>query len=88
MAGAHCTCGFTEADGRDETIGDHLLDVFAPEDDKGADGRVHLEGEVRLACLCGFSATTTGELDSHFLDVFMPVNSRGRDGVEHRGIQR
>jgi hypothetical protein len=65
-----CTCGFTEADEDDETIGDHLLRVFTPAGDKGADGRVHLEGNPGLACLCGFKASTAGELDSHFLDMF------------------
>ena len=31
MAGARCSCGFTEANGADETIVDHLLWVFTPE---------------------------------------------------------
>jgi hypothetical protein len=39
VADARCSCGFTEADGADETISDHLLEVFAPEDDMGTDGR-------------------------------------------------
>jgi hypothetical protein len=43
MINARCSRGFTEAEGVDETIGDHLLQVFTPEGDKGADGQVHLE---------------------------------------------
>ena len=31
VADVRCSCGFTEADGVDETIGDHLLRVFTPE---------------------------------------------------------
>jgi hypothetical protein len=53
MAGARCSCGFTEAAGADETLTDHLLEVFAAEDGTAADGRVHLEGEVSLFCMCG-----------------------------------
>src|SRR6185437_2741028 len=68
MTAQRCTCGFTEANADDETIVDHLLRVFTPDDDKGADGQVHLEGNRELACLCGFRAGTTGELDSHFLE--------------------
>jgi hypothetical protein len=74
MTVQRCMCGFTEADGDDETIRDHLLRVFTPEDGKGADGRVHLEGNPGLTCLCGFTADATGELDSHFLDMFAPAN--------------
>ena len=42
MAGARCSCGFIEVADADETIGDHLFEVLAPDDDKGADGHVHL----------------------------------------------
>ena len=44
LAGARCSCGFIEVADADETIGDHLFEVLAPDDDKGADGHVHLEG--------------------------------------------
>ena len=44
MAGARCSCGFIEVADADETIGDHLFEVLAPDDDKGADGHVHLGG--------------------------------------------
>jgi hypothetical protein len=36
MINARCSCGFTEAEGDDETSGDHLQRVFTPEDDKGS----------------------------------------------------
>lgn len=42
MDDVRCSCGFAEA--RDETIGDHLIEVFAPDDGKGPDGKVHSEG--------------------------------------------
>ena len=61
MAGARCSCGFTEAEGADETISDHLLEVFTPEDDKGTDGRYHLEGAPDLACACGLAAAAAAE---------------------------
>jgi hypothetical protein len=83
MADARCTCGFIEADDGNETIDDHLLAVFTPEDDKGPDGQVHLEGNPRLTCLCGFSASSAGELDSHFLEIFAPADRLDSGGVEH-----
>lgn len=61
MDDARCSCGFAEAE--DETIGDHLIEVFAPDDGKGPDGKVHLEGEASLFCMCGAGgsrATGTG----------------------------
>jgi hypothetical protein len=84
MSGQRCTCGFTEPNKEGETIADHLLRVFTPEDDKGADGRVHLEGEPRLACLCGFQADAPEELDSHFLEMFIPADRVDPGGVEHK----
>jgi hypothetical protein len=86
MTAQRCTCGFTEANADDETIVDHLLRVFTPDDDKGADGQVHLEGNRELACLCGFRAGTTGELDSHFLEMFFPADRVDPGGVEHKVI--
>jgi hypothetical protein len=86
MPGARCSCGYNEATGDDETIEDHLLWVFTPEDDKGTDGQVHLEGEAKLACLCGLRASTAGKLDSHFLEVFIPANRVDSGGVEHTVI--
>lgn len=83
MASVCCSCGFTEVTGVDEAIGDHLLRVFTPDDDKGADRRVHLEGDPGLTCLCGFRASTAAELDSHFLEMFTPADRVGADGAEH-----
>ena len=84
MTSGKCVCGFVE-DG-DQTISDHLLEAFAPEDDKGTDGLMHLEGERNLTCLCGFTAATAEELDQHFLAVFAPADAIGRDGKEHHPI--
>jgi hypothetical protein len=83
VADARCSCGFTEAEGVDVTIGDHLLEVFAPDDDKGTDGRYHLEGELGLTCVCGLAAATAAELDGHFRQAFTPADHIGRDGRRH-----
>ncbi len=82
MAGVRCSCGFIEA--VDETVADHLLEVFAPEDCRGNDGLPHLETTPDLTCSCGFAAATAGALDAHFLAVFMPADSVGPDGVIHK----
>ena len=84
MIAQRCTCGFTEAAGDDKTIGDHFLEVFTPEDDKGIDGQVHLEGDPELTCLCGFRASKTRELDVHFLEVFIPADGLDSGDVEHK----
>ena len=86
MTTQRCTCGFTEANPEGETIADHLLRVFTPEDDKAPDGRIHLEGETSLACLCGFKASEPAELDSHFLQMFSPPDQLDPSGVEHKVI--
>ena len=83
MADARCSCGFSEAG--DETITDHLLEVFAPEDCRGSDGLVHEEVRPDLTCSCGLVAATAGELDAHFLRVFTPGDLVGRDGRKHEG---
>ena len=85
MTVQQCTCGFTEAAGADETIGDHLLEVFAPDDGRGPDGLVHLEGEQALLCLCG-AGGSAADLDAHFLAVFTPADSVGRDGNKHEVV--
>jgi hypothetical protein len=69
--------------GVDELTGDHLREVFTPEDDTGPDGKVHLEGEADLFCMCGIGGSAD-KRDSHFLEVFTSADSVGRDGVEHR----
>lgn len=83
MTPAHCACGFTEAG--DEKIGDHLFEVFAPDDGRAADGLVHLEGEANLCCLCGAGGSPS-ELDAHFLAVFTPADLIGRDGEKHEPV--
>jgi hypothetical protein len=85
MTAQQCTCGFTEAAGMDETIDDHLMEAFAPEDGKGPDGKVHLEGEVALFCLCG-AGGTAADLDAHFLTMFTPADGIGRDGARHQPL--
>ena len=85
MADVQCSCGFSEVAGVDETIGDHLREVFTPVDDTGPDGKVHVEGETGLFCACGIGGSAQ-RLDSHFLEVFTPADSGGRDGVAHRPV--
>ena len=82
MTGAQCVCGFVEDEAGDETIGDHLFEVFAPEDGRAADGLVHLEGETALFCMCG-AGGSADELDAHFLAVFTPADLVSRDGRKH-----
>jgi hypothetical protein len=77
---ARCSCGFTEM--RDEEIGDHLLEVFEPDDLRGGDGLVHEEYDV-LACACGQSFAAPGEFDVHLLTAFTPADGVGRDGRRH-----
>jgi hypothetical protein len=85
MAGARCSCGFAEIAGVDETVGDHLFEVFAPQDGKGPDGLVHLEAEVNLFCLCGAGGSAE-ELDAHFLAMFIPADITSRDGRKHETV--
>ena len=86
MTSAQCVCGFTEDEAGDQTIDDHLFEVFASDDDKGADGLVHLEGNPALTCSCGLAAGTTSELDAHLLAMFTPGDVIGRDGKKHQPI--
>jgi serine/threonine-protein kinase RsbW len=83
MTTARCTCGFTEL--ADETMTDHLLAAFEPDDCMGTDGLVHEEGEP-LACACGFAASTPDDLDEHFLKSFTPAGAIGRDGHRHEAV--
>lgn len=84
MADKRCACGFTEAG--DETINDHLLEVFTPEACRGNDGLLHEEAFPALTCLCGLVAATSQEMDAHFLSMFTPAGSVGPDGVVHRTV--
>jgi hypothetical protein len=85
MSAQRCACGFTEVAGADETVQDHLVEVFAAEDGKGPDGLVHLEGEAALFCLCG-AGGSAADLDAHFLTVFTPADAIGRDGSKHQRL--
>jgi hypothetical protein len=86
MADVRCSCGFTESG--DETLTDHLLDVFVPGDSRAADGQVHEELAATSACACGVATTTPAELDQHFLAAFTPADSVGCDGVRHAQIRQ
>lgn len=80
LTAIQCLCGFTEL--ADETVTDHLLQVFVPADMAGKDGLVHEEVR-KMACLCGFAATTPEQLDGHFLAAFTPDDAIGPDGKKH-----
>jgi hypothetical protein len=86
MITAQCVCGFTEDEAGDQTLGDHLFEAFAPEDDKGPDGLVHMEGKRKLTCLCGLAAATPEELDAHLVAKFTPDDAIGGDGKKHHPV--
>jgi hypothetical protein len=86
MTDTRCSCGFTETAG--ETITDHFLEAFAPQDGLASDGLVHEEVRPDLTCTCGLVAATPGEMDAHFLRVFTPGDLIGRDGRTHEGELR
>lgn len=77
-----CSCGFTETDA--ETLTDHLLEIFTPEDNQGSDGTPHEEGSPALTCACGLTAASPEELDRHFLRAFIPPDLIGADGKWHK----
>jgi hypothetical protein len=81
MTVSRCSCGFTELD--DETMTDHLLGAFIPEDGIAGDGVLHEEGRSPHACLCGLAAATSEQLDQHYLAVFTPEDRTGLDGKVH-----
>jgi hypothetical protein len=85
MPRARCGCGFTEEVAEDYTLSDHLYEMFAPDDGKGPDGLVHLEGENALFCMCG-AGGSADTLDAHFLEVFTPADHRGSDGAAHKAV--
>lgn len=86
MSASQCVCGFIADEADDQTIADHLLEAFAPADDKGTDGLAHLEGEQNLTCLCGLVAASPEDLDAHFVAIFTPADAIGRDGKKHHPI--
>src|SRR5215510_9109708 len=79
-----CSCGYAadDADG----LSDHLLEVFTSKNDVGLDGRVHFEGDARLACACGFIAISIAELDAHFFRAFVAPGQIGQDGMRHAPV--
>jgi hypothetical protein len=87
MTAQQCVCGFTEVAGTDETIGDHLFEMFAPDADIAADGTEHLEGARDLFCLCGIGGSAE-ILEAHFLEVFTPIDLVGLDGNKHQRVTR
>jgi hypothetical protein len=80
MNATQCSCGFTELS--DESIIDHLEEVFTPADLTGNDGQVHEEREI-LQCACGWAAHSGDEFDEHLLKAFTPPNAIGKDGKRH-----
>jgi len=79
-----CSCGYAadDADG----LSDHLLEVFTSKNDVGLDGKVHFEGDARLACACGYAAITIAELDAHFFRAFVAPGRMGVDGMRHAPV--
>jgi hypothetical protein len=77
--------GCYERDLADESLTDHMLGVFAPDDATGLDGQVHEEGQLR-ACSCGVASATIAGLDAHFISAFTPADHVGRDGARHEAI--
>jgi hypothetical protein len=84
MTAPQCLCGFSELP--DESLTDHLFQVFTPDDMRGNDGRVH-EEEAALACSCGFTAIMANELDEHFRTVFTPDDAIGSDDKRHGPLE-
>jgi hypothetical protein len=80
MPVASCICGFTEL--VDESLIDHLLLAFVPDDGRVPDGQAHEEAETGH-CLCGLATAAPAALDAHFLCIFTPATSTGRDGHKH-----
>jgi len=75
-----CSCGFTPT--VDETLADHLGEMFIPDDDTDEAGQRHAETGART-CLCGHTATSGAGLDAHLLAAFTSPGHLGRDGRAH-----
>ena len=84
MTYTRCACGFAATG--DETITDHLLEVFTPQACRGNDGLLHEEAFPALTCLCGLIAATGRELDDHFIAAFTPADCTGPDGMVHKAV--
>lgn len=86
MATESCACGFVPDDSLE--LADHLNEMFTPDDDMGADGQAHQEQAGGRTCSCGYTATTTDDLDAHFRVAFPPPADRiGDDGQKHAPVQ-
>jgi len=81
ISAPRCRCGYQSDD--DTDFLDHLQEVFIPLDGITQGGQLHDEGQLRLACLCGFQAATACDLDRHFIAVFTTAGHIGLDGHEH-----
>jgi hypothetical protein len=97
MTCPQCSCGYVPNDADD--LGDHLLEMFIPEDAIGADGCVHdeiafdrvcavgifPEGKrvPLLACFCGFATDEMPKFDDHVLAMFLTPDRVGVDGDKH-----
>lgn len=61
-----------------------MAEMFAPDDNRAADGQLHAEAAVpALACLCGYQANGPAELDVHLAHAFTPADRVGRDGFRY-----
>jgi hypothetical protein len=79
-----CSCGFTPAE--DESLTDHLGEMFIPDDDTDEAGRHHAETELRT-CLCGYVAPDAADLDAHLLAAFTSPGRLDRDGHAHHPVE-
>ena len=75
-----CSCGFIPAG--EETLADHLGEMFLPDDDTDGAGRRHAE-TTPGTCLCGHAAGSAADLDAHLVAVFTPPGNLSRDGRTH-----
>jgi hypothetical protein len=80
-----CLCGFAPAG--EETLADHLGEMFLPDDDTDEAGRRHAE-TTSGTCLCGHAADSAAGLDAHLVAVFTPPGRIGRDGRAHIPAER
>lgn len=80
-----CSCGFTPT--VDETLADHLGEMFIPDDDTDKASQSHAETDART-CLCGHVATSSSDLDVHLLAAFTSPGHFGRDGRAHNPVEQ
>ena len=78
-----CLCGFTPAG--EETLADHLGEMFVPSNDADESGQLHGE-TVPGTCLCGQIVASQAALDAHLLAAFTPPDQLGFDGRRHNPV--